>query len=82
MEQPQADGLTCFLYREELRKLGFMVRMTEWSEGFQVCAFWKTDTRKCFVSDWKKTELEATTQCFSKTMDMYKLELKPKEDVE
>lgn len=43
----------------ELRDAGFMVRMTEWTEGFQCGAVLRGDTRVAFFSAWKPRELEA-----------------------
>ena len=39
-------------YKRAMQAQGYMVRMTEWHEGFQVCAFKRTDIRKCYVSSW------------------------------
>ncbi len=43
----------------ELRELGFMLRMTEWTEGFQCGAVLRGDTRAAFFSSWRSTEVEA-----------------------
>ncbi len=43
----------------ELRDRGFMLRMTEWTEGFQCGAVLRVDTRVAFFSGWRRTELEA-----------------------
>lgn len=57
------DGMNVFLTMEAMRELGFYVRMTEWHDGFQVCAFKATDIRKGYVSSWCKTEKEAALEC-------------------
>ncbi len=43
----------------ELRDRGFMLRMTEWTEGFQCGAVLRADTRVAFFSRWWRSELEA-----------------------
>ncbi len=43
----------------ELRERGFLLRMTEWTEGFQCGAVLRGDTRIAFFSRWRRTELEA-----------------------
>lgn len=45
--------------KEELRRAGFYVRMTEWFDGFQVCAFQKIDLRNKHVSGWYAKESDA-----------------------
>jgi hypothetical protein len=42
-----------------LQDAGFMIRMTEWHDGFQCCAFFRTDVRIGAVTAWMKTEREA-----------------------
>ena len=43
----------------ELRGSGFLVRMTEWTEGFQCGAVLRADTRVAFFSAWRRSDLEA-----------------------
>ena len=66
MEYKRPDStelLGIALDKEAMRELGFYVRMTEWHEGFQVCAFKTTDIRKGYVSRWHETESAATREC-------------------
>lgn len=49
-----------------LREAGFMVRMTEWTEGFQCGAVLRGDTRVAFFSGWRQRELEA----WEETLDL------------
>lgn len=51
-------------YKRAMQTQGYMVRMTEWHEGFQVCAFKRTDIRKCYVSTWCLYENQAWEEAF------------------
>jgi hypothetical protein len=47
-----------------MRAQGYLVRMTEWHDGFQVCVFKKTDIRKCYVTGWLPYENQAWLEAF------------------
>jgi len=57
------DEINCN-YKRRLQDEGYLTRMTEWVDGFQVCAFKKTDIRKCFVSTWCPYENQAWEEAF------------------
>lgn len=68
-----------------MRSKQFMTRMTQWHMGFQVCAFHESNPAgkgRGFVGTWKKTEYEATVECFEAVMKLsavIEAESKPKE---
>lgn len=45
--------------KRRLQDAGFMVRMTEWHDGFQACAFKRGDVRTGHVSKWLPNEFQA-----------------------
>jgi hypothetical protein len=46
--------------QDEVRQAGkYLLRMTEWHDGFQVAAFNRTDVRQGHVTAWYATEYEA-----------------------
>lgn len=42
--------------KRRMQDSGYLIRMTEWHEGFQTCLFKHNDFRDCFVSNWEPNE--------------------------
>lgn len=55
--EPERERIESIL--TDLRGRGFMLRMTEWTEGFQCGAVLRADTRVAFFSGWRRSELDA-----------------------